>query len=157
MSRDQLNAITLLLDIRRVAEELGRPSIVSEYERCGDHSKDTIYRRFDDWDNALRTADLNPANKRDLTQSSRISKEDLIDELQTAALALERPPTIEEMDDVGICSSGTFIRRFGSWRNALQAVPVQHPRYTTEELLESVLTAADELGHMPSTSEYDAH
>jgi hypothetical protein len=55
--------------------------------------------------------------------------------------------------------SGTFIRRFGSWRNALQAadLPVQHPRYTTEELLESVLTVADELGHMPSTREYDAH
>lgn len=62
------------------------------------------------------------------------------------------------MDDVGICSSGMFIRRFGSWRNALQAanLPVQHPRYIKEELLESVLTVADELGHMPSTSEYDA-
>lgn len=47
MSRDQLNVIALLLDIRRVAEEFGRPPIVSEYERCGDHSKDTICRRFD--------------------------------------------------------------------------------------------------------------
>lgn len=158
MSR-KLNTITLLLDLRRVANNLGYPPIISEYEIYGNHSAKSFYRRFDSWDNALYTAGLNPDNKRDLNKDNRISTEDLIDELQMAALAINRPPTTTEMDKIGNYSSSAFISRFGSWNDALKAADLseqEYPQYTKEELLESVLVLAKKLGHMPSTSEYNA-
>lgn len=160
MNHRRLNTTTLLLDVRRVAEEIGRPPSTPEYIDHGDHSNKTIIQRFNSWDDVLWAAGLDPSDKRDLKRKNRIPTEDLIEELQMAASALERPPTQKEMNEVGICSSGTFIRRFGSWNNALKAadLPVREEiQYTKGNLLDSVLDLTDELGHVPSASEYDAH
>lgn len=160
MGLERINTLTLLIDVRRVTEKLGRPPTITEYDDLGNHSTKTIYRRFDSWDDSLLAAGLDPTDKRDLRNNSRVPTESLIDELHVAASALERPPTTKEMDEIGICSSTVFVRRFGSWDNALWAadLPTQKSRqYSNEELLESVIQLADELGHMPSTSEYDSH
>jgi hypothetical protein len=86
--------------------------------------------------------------------------------LQVAALRLGHAPGSKWWDRSGLRpSSGTILRRFGSWEKAQRAaglepwLPVGHPQpqYTRDGVLEGVRALAEELGHPPSARDWNTH
>lgn len=57
----------LIEDLQRVADKLGKPPEVSEYNAHGKWTERAIYNRFDSWNTALDTAGLALRNSRGLT------------------------------------------------------------------------------------------
>lgn len=107
----------LLAELQRLADEHGsRPTV----ETMNDHGKywtSTYKRRFGSWSAALAEAGFDPADAR---RETRISKEELLAELQRLADELGEPPTFEDMTERGAYASRTYVDRFGSWSVALE-------------------------------------
>ena len=110
----------LLLDVRNVAEQLGKVTISStEYGQYGQFSRDICFRRFDTWNDVLAAAGLEPFVR---VSGKRIENEDLFIEIERMWISLGRQPTTTDIvNGVSCYSLNAFSRRFGGWRNALRA------------------------------------
>jgi hypothetical protein len=123
----------LLDDLKRVAAKIGRSPTVSEYETHGKYSPQTIYRRFNGWDNAKVTAGLDTT-----TDTTKISDDELLDDLKRVAAKIGRSPTEHEYETHGEYGLTTFRRRFDGWNNAKLAanLDLTEPYHiSTEKLL----------------------
>jgi hypothetical protein len=108
-------------DVHRVAEELGHCPSYKDYVRCGNHSWQTVVKKFGDggWEAAMRAigfdyeSDINP---------EKILTESLRDDVHEVAAKLGHFPTWGEYKRLGKYSPTTVSRRFGegSWVNARQ-------------------------------------
>jgi 5-methylcytosine-specific restriction endonuclease McrA len=107
----------LVADIRRVAAELGKRSVtIDEYNERGTFHNTTLARRFGSWFGALERAGL------EKTRNLHISNEELFDNLVDVWLLLGRQPKYDDMTKThSKYSSGTYEKRFGGWRAALEA------------------------------------
>jgi 5-methylcytosine-specific restriction endonuclease McrA len=107
----------LVADIRRVAEELGKRSVtIDEYNERGKFHNTTLTRRFGSWFGALQRAGL------EKTRNLHISNEELFDNLVEVWLGLGRQPKYNDLaKTISNYSSGTYEKRFGGWRKALEA------------------------------------
>ena len=86
------------------------------------------------------------------------SDKELLAELQRCAEGLGRDTiTMREYDDVGLGHSSTFIRRFGSWPQALESAGLSPSRskigITNEELFDNLRSVWTTLGRQPSYAE----
>lgn len=108
----------LLLDLRNQAARLGKDTITSsEYDVCGRHGKSIIISRFSSWENALLIAGLRPTGFHHYVPDA-----DLYEEIERLWISLGRQPTSSDIKKgLSRFSLNTFVRRFGSWRGALQA------------------------------------
>lgn len=99
----------LLKDIRRVAIDLGRSPLISEYERLGKYSTITLRNRFGGWSDILQMANLPK------TSSHRTywTDEDLQNELNRLEEALGHKPSYKEIKESSRISPDTFKRRLG--------------------------------------------
>lgn len=148
----------LLSELERMAESLGRPPTSSEMNEDGAFSASTYFRRFGGWDAALAAADLDesPGPGR-----RSISDRELLDEISRMADVLHRPPTSTEMDELGEYGLSTYLRRFDSWKDALEAAgvgPADRPRERSnriqkETLLDDLRALAAELGRPPTAED----
>ncbi len=86
------------------------------YDKFGKFHSSTIVRRFNTWNNALRLINRQP-------KQIYYSTNELLDNIRDAWLIKGAQPTRRDMDNRAIsrCSSGAYIRKFGSWYNALDA------------------------------------
>jgi 5-methylcytosine-specific restriction endonuclease McrA len=139
----------LLADLRRVASDLGRPSLDREsYVRLGRFTPKTLANRFGSWNLSLAKAGLAVAKRVD------IPTEELLQDLRDVAARLPTPHlTVSLYNSHGRFNAATIERRFGGWRRALQAagldfghVPVE---YTPELLLGNLATVWEQLGRPP--------
>ena len=108
----------LLEDLRRVASDLNQISLPSrDYAaRGGKYSPGTIHKRFGTWNNALVKAGL------DVGSRKNISDEELYANLEAVWRHLGRQPRVAEiMRPLSYFSRTTYVNRFSSWRNALEA------------------------------------
>lgn len=107
----------LVADIRRVAGELGKRSVtIDEYNERGTFHNTTLARRFGSWFGALERAGL------EKTRNLNISNEELFDNLVDVWLLLGRQPKYDDLTrNCSKYSSGTYEKRFGGWRAALEA------------------------------------
>lgn len=107
----------LLEDLVRVANELGKDKVtIDEYNERGRFHNTTLTRRFGSWFTALEKAGL----KR--TRNLNISDEELFNNLVDVWTSLGRQPKYNDLtNDVSRYSSGTYEKRFGGWRKALEA------------------------------------
>lgn len=107
----------LLGDLVRVANELGKDKVtIDEYNERGRFHNTTLTRRFGSWFTALEKAGL----KR--TRNLNIPDEELFDNLVDVWTALGHQPKYNDLtNDVSRYSSGTYEKRFGGWRKALEA------------------------------------
>lgn len=121
----------LVNDLRRVSEEIGKPSItMDEYERLGKYSKGPFSRVFGTWPNALKKAGLSSSDN----FHPRISDEKLFQNLERIWIALGRQPAYLDIErPLSDHSVTTYERRFGSWRAALEAFV----SYVNEPIAES--------------------
>lgn len=109
----------LMDDLKYVATKLNRDSFTSaEYQQHGLYSKDTFFRRFKTWNNALIAAGLMPI---EVPSGVRIDTYSLLEELERVWIELGRQPTATDIKNgVSKYSLHTYERRFGSWRKALE-------------------------------------
>ena len=110
----------LLADLRRVAALLDTSSLSrSEYDAHGRSCAGTIEQRFKGWNKALIAAGLEPK------VVVGITPDQLFSNLLSVWEKLGRQPTYQEMQDrkrIGSkFSVNTYVKRFGSWRSALEA------------------------------------
>lgn len=116
----QLNDEQLIDDLRRVSVLLGTMSFTSaEYKKYGEYSRDSYFKRFGTWNNALVSAGLEPFEK---VRGKRIDDTDLLEEIGRVWVMLGRQPTsIDLKNGVSKYSLHAYASHFGSWRKALEA------------------------------------
>lgn len=114
--RTERSRDTLREDIQRVADELGHPPTKREIEAYGEFAWSTYYEEFGSWNEALVAAGLEPRDP-----PEKISEDTLLAELHRLSDEVAGIPTSTDMQQDGAFSSGTYIRRFGSWNEALAA------------------------------------
>jgi hypothetical protein len=107
----------LLADLRRVAGILHKDAVtIDEYRDHGRCHPSTIQRRFGSWFAALHQAGL----KR--TRVLGITDDELFGNLENVWIKLGRQPSYGEVKaPVSLYSAGTYEKRFGTWRKALEA------------------------------------
>ncbi len=111
---------TLIADLKRVANDLGKSPTIDEYNERGTYHATTITRRFGNWFKALEIAGL------EATRSPlNISEEELFKNVEEVWLKLGRQPRYQEIQKpLSKYSAGTYDNRFGSFRKALEAFVV---------------------------------
>jgi 5-methylcytosine-specific restriction endonuclease McrA len=107
----------LLDDLKRVASKLGTDNLIKrEYDEHGNYSSTTIERRFGRWNNALEKAGLK------IIYIPNISEKELFQNLESVWIKLGCQPKRREMKQpLSKYSESGYVRKFGSWRNALEA------------------------------------
>ena len=88
----------------------------SEYQDRGKHPPSTFARRFGSWSHALKKAGL-----AQISHPKQFTDEELFRNLEEIWVKLGRQPRYEEVEKpISKFSNGTYAKRFGSWRNALE-------------------------------------
>ncbi|HEY3251949.1 MAG TPA: HNH endonuclease [Ignavibacteria bacterium] len=110
----------LLNDLKSSAESLGKCTITGdEYMLEGAYGKRTIERRFGSWNNALLKAGLKikrPASADELMKNLK----KVWDRLKCQPLRKDMKPPLSQY------SPETYVRKFGSWRKALEEFVKRH-------------------------------
>lgn len=106
----------LLADLRRVATVLGRNRVtIDEYNERGRFHSTTLTRRFGSWFAATDRAGL------DRTRNLNIPNEELFSNVVMLWTNLGRQPRYNDLKPgTSRFSSGTYEKRFGTWRKALE-------------------------------------
>jgi hypothetical protein len=107
----------LISDVKRVASELNKDSVtIDKYKERGSFHVTTLTRRFGSWFKVLDLAGLQK-NRSPLN----IPEEELFQNLEEIWTKLGRQPKNAEMHKpLSKYSAGTYGRRFGTWRKALE-------------------------------------
>ena len=149
----------LIRQLQRKYQELGRSPTVQEItEDYNMASIQTFRRFFKTHAKALKAAKLPPAP---IGKGHFYTETELIKQLQNKYQELGKTPSRREVNlDPMMASEGVFVRRFGSFKNALVAagLPMRPAptKYTEEELIAQLRLKADELGRAPMQKEVDA-
>jgi hypothetical protein len=110
-------AADFLNDLKRVAELLAANTVtMAQYDQRGRFSASSLQRRFGSWHGALQRAGLTKV------RNINPPEEELFDNLAALWTRLGRQPRMSDLTSrtSRICAD-TYKRRFGGWRNALEA------------------------------------
>ena len=113
---DQFRA-SLLLELKRLAEELGRTPTAEDMNSLGEYSRQAYRTRWG-WSEAVEKAGLTPNHG---GQGATISQEDLKEEIRRLKETLGRRPTLSDLRERGVYSHTPYYREFGSWTKACEA------------------------------------
>ena len=104
----------LINDLCEFASNLSKTPTRRELDEYGPHSASTYQRVFGSWNEALKTANLNP------NHVHNISSKTLKDDIERVAGVLGRAPTLNELDRFGEYSPQTYCRKLGSYVGTLE-------------------------------------
>lgn len=106
-----------LNDLRRVAELLGASTVtIKQYNEHGKFNASSLQRRFGSWHESLERAGLLKV------RNVNVSEEALFSNLVELWAHFGRQPRYAELTaDTSRFSPDTYKRRYGGWRNALEA------------------------------------
>lgn len=153
---DHVSDEALLDDLKHVAETVERTPTIGDMETHGYHNPSTLISRFDSWSDSLEAADFDAHH-----QGTKISDEDLLDELQRLADELGHPPTTAEMDEHGKYSQVTYVHRFDGWNNALETAGLESrgegPEIKRDVLLDDLRRVAETIDGYMTMNEYGEH
>ncbi len=108
----------LLSDLARVAHSIGNKTITQQqYREFGKYGVEKINYRFHNWNNALKRANLQTS------ANYQYSIVDLFENIERVWIAKGKQPVRADMNNKALSSisSGAYLRRFGTWTNALQS------------------------------------
>lgn len=107
----------LLDELRRIAALLGKATVtIDEFNDHAAFHSTTLSRRFGTWMKALDAAGLQR------TRNLNITNEALFENLAAVWLRLGGQPKYKDLTkEHSLYSSGTYEKRFGTWRRALEA------------------------------------
>lgn len=140
----------LLSDLCEFASELGRTPFREEMAEDGPHTGNIYEKRFGTWGGAIERAGL----ESNVTYGA--TDDELIEELQRLASELGRSPAARHMSERGKFGENTYLRRFGSWNNALENAGLEiNDRAEVEKsaLIAELDRIVGEIGRAPSRSE----
>jgi hypothetical protein len=124
----------LLDDLTRVAKKIGKNKVtINEYNERGMFHSTTLTRRFGSWFKSLEKAGL------EKTRNLNISDEELFENIEAVWLKLGRQPRYKEMTKpLSKFSSGTYEKRYGTWRQTLEKFVefINSEEIETQETLE---------------------
>jgi hypothetical protein len=122
----------LIADLRRVAQTLGATTLTREhYSQLGKYAAITQQKRFGSWNEAIRRAGL------DISHRLNISDDELFENILALWQHFGRQPRRSEMAaSPSSISHHPYVRRFGSWMNALGAF-VDYANGTGTEIAEN--------------------
>jgi hypothetical protein len=147
---------TLLDEIRRVSKLIKSEFItMSEFDRHARITASGLGQRFGSWSNALEKAGL---AHRFARPSMYLSDDNLIQKLKEVAAQTGKPcVTRTEFSTYTGIDTTCYLRRFGSWRSALEKAGLQQTpggkRYTDEECFENMLKVWTHHGRPPEYKE----
>jgi len=150
----------LLNELKRLANDLDHTPTFEDMNRHGKYSALTYRNHFDSWNNAIKTAGMEPNTPRQYTD------DDLLEHLQEFATELNHTPTSKEMNKHGPHTSKTYKDRFDTWNNALkqaglepnrEAPTARSERERKQQLLEDLVELAEDLGRVPTQKEIREH
>lgn len=151
----KLSKEELLTALQNLADELDRVPTSDDMKEHGPHGLSTYYDNFGSWSNALEAANLYGGERRN--QGEKISKKELLTELQDLASELGGTPTVAEMNEQGQYASSTYTQRFGSWSDAVREADLNVNKKgssaSKKELLAELHNLADEFGRAPTQRE----
>lgn len=104
----------LLTELTHVAETHGIPPAATDMDENGEYWASTYRRRFGSWNNAVAAAGYDPQQ-----ESTAISEDKLLEEIQRLAKQLGERPTFRDMEADGHYSASTYVRTFDSWSAAV--------------------------------------
>ena len=107
----------LIEDLKRVASAYPPPLSSTKYQGAGKYNISTISRRFGSWTHALELAGVTAD-----TTNRQHSTEELFSNIERVWVTKGKQPTRSDMNDKSLStiSSGSYLRRFKTWNNALQ-------------------------------------
>jgi len=145
----------LLKDLRSVALSLNKSYVTKEeYDRAGRLCSSTFQNRFGSWCRAHELAGLKRIRYYDATA------EDCLADIKRVAVLLGRDSvTVAEYKEHGKYCAPLVVRRFGSWRTALQKAGLRvsarfHAMITDEQLFENLEHLWESLGRQPTISDF---
>lgn len=106
----------LISELQRLKAEAGTVPPASLMNERGKYSEGPYLSRFGSWNEALKTAGIEPNFHQD------INKDNLREELFRLKEVLGHVPRYEEVEKHSTYGKSTFERFFGSWNNALEDV-----------------------------------
>jgi len=123
----------------------------------------TSYKYFENWDEVLMLTGFDPEKKPSHSANYvKIHTDELIRELTHVAETLGETPTVAQMDAHGEYCGQTYIRRFGSWNEALENagyIP-EHEKVqavSDEQLIADLQRVGKELGHVPRIADINEY
>lgn len=145
-----------LVDLRRVANELGRSPTIKEYNEHGKYTEQPFYDRFGSWTNAIKRIDMEPRKLWD------IEKADLLADIQKVAAIYGRAPSCNEYLQHGSYGANTFYTKFGGWRAAVEEAGLDMDippgvDASDSDLIDDLVRVTELLGKTPSQVEYEEH
>lgn len=108
----------IINDIKRVARIYKKDTITKkEYDAYGNYSSSTIVKKYaTSWNRVLELSGMQPV------QNRNFSNEQLFSEIERIWIMLGRQPTSTDIKGgISRYSFQSYVRRFGGWRNTLQA------------------------------------
>jgi hypothetical protein len=107
----------LIEDLQKIAQLLKERTVtIDEYNEYGHFHATTLTRRFGSWFTCLDLAGLKPSRSK-----IGITDEELFEEIENVWMRLGKQPSYSQMRDMTKYSIGTYEKRFGGWRNSLNA------------------------------------
>ena len=107
----------LLNDLKAVSNIINKDNVtMEEYNQYGKYHSTTLTRRFGSWFLCLQKAQLQMSRSK-----IGISNEALFDNIEKVWIKLGKQPSYTQMEEYGEFSIGTYTKRFGGWRKALEA------------------------------------
>jgi len=161
-------------ELRQLRDEIGHLPKVNEMRDEGTYSPSTYKHQFGSWTAALTEifddATESKINLRRDTDGDRsnwskgphVSDHELLGDLQTLAEDLNRVPSSKDMRRHGSHGAHTYIKRFGSWKEALSAAELDVSDHTgtpgpaetpVADLIADLHRLRDELGEQPSSTD----
>jgi hypothetical protein len=157
---DKYTDIRLKQDIRRVADELGHPPSIAEYNRDGIATDDTLNRRFGSYSEAIREAGFEPIPNGG--KEEQFTDNELIQDINRVAELVGRSPTHSEYDTYGEAHSSTLHKRFGGYKKAISAAgfePIpnggKEEQFTDSELIQQLRWVADQVEGPPTIDDFN--
>ena len=108
----------LLDDLKAAAKKLGTEELsVEAYKQVGNFSSATVTKTFGSWENALIKVGLKVAGQ----YRPKISEEELLSNMASVWEAVGRQPKQGDFrEPLSKYSHDAYVRRYGSWRRALE-------------------------------------
>jgi hypothetical protein len=130
----------LLSDVKKVAEQLGKDSVtIEEYNERGRVHSTTLTRKFGSWFKVLSLAGLKKSRS-----LINIPKEELFQNLEEVWTKLGRQPSYSDIQKpFSKYCAGTYEKRFGTWRTALERFVDfvnNEEQFSTEESIKKLKT-----------------
>jgi 5-methylcytosine-specific restriction endonuclease McrA len=145
----------LLQELQSLSNRLGRSPTREELASMSTYSAEPYKREFGSWNDALRAADL-PVVKRD-----RLAEDELLGEVRRVANELGETPSVTQMETLGQIYPSVYIKRFGSWNDAIEAAgldPTPQPsRIKKETLLTELQNVIDSIDDVPTAEEFETY